>query len=139
MGPETLSLEWQTLQNQFDSYEKYSLIIKLVAVLLTAIALLTQLPVLFAIALIGVLWLQDGIWKTFQGRFEQRLLQIEAEIRESGATTDCQFNSAYQAKANSGGALIAEYIKQSLRPTVMFPYVVLEALVVAAGVYHSFY
>lgn len=139
MAPEKLSLEWQTLQNQFDSYEKYSLVVKLVAVLLTALALLTQLPVLIAMALLGVLWLQDGIWKTFQGRFEQRLLQIEAEIRESGTTTDCQFNSAYQAQAKSGGALIAEYIKQSLRPTVMFPYIVLEGLVVVVAVYQSFY
>ncbi|TPV54346.1 hypothetical protein FJ444_19370 [Aestuariibacter sp. GS-14] len=133
MTQEKLSLEWQTLQNQFDSYEKYSLMIKLSAVLLTAIALLTQLPTLIAMALIGVLWLQDGIWKTFQGRFEQRLLAIEAEIRALGATTDCQFNSAYLAQANSGGALIAEYVKQSLRPTVMYPYVALEALIIVAA------
>ena len=74
MTQEKLSLEWQTLQNQFDSYEKYSLMIKLAAVLLTAIAMLTQLPILIAMALIGVLWLQDGIWKTFQWRFGRDLL-----------------------------------------------------------------
>jgi hypothetical protein len=39
MTTDYLSLEWQTLQNQFDSYEKYSLIIKLAAIFTTALAL----------------------------------------------------------------------------------------------------
>lgn len=132
MTTDYLSLEWQTLQNQFDSYEKYSLIIKLVAIFTTALALGFEFNLLVTVLIVGVFWLQDGIWKTFQGRFETRLLAIEAALAANHNETGCQFNQQYQQSANSGLGLITEYLKQSLRPTVMYPYVVLLGLTLSS-------
>ena len=128
MATDYLSLEWQTLQNQFDSYEKYSLLIKLVAIFTTAFALGFEFNLLVPVLIVGVFWLQDGIWKTFQGRFETRLLIVEAALAANHNETGCQFNQQYQQIANSGMGLIKEYLKQCLRPTVMYPYVVLLGL-----------
>lgn len=128
MSTDYLSLEWQTLQNQFDSYEKYSLIIKLAAIFTTALALGFGFPALVTMLVVCVFWLQDAIWKTFQGRFESRLLAIEAAIADNHNEAGCQFNQAYQQQAYHGVALILEYLKQALRPTVMYPYIVLLAI-----------
>ncbi|GGF59774.1 hypothetical protein [Alteromonas lipolytica] len=125
MTTDYLSLEWQTLQNQYDSYEKYSLIIKLVAIVITISGMGLSFEVPVMLAGIAVLWLQDGIWKTFQGRFETRLLAIEAALAANHNQPGCQFNQAYQQNANGGLSLIIEYLKQALRPTVMYPYAVL--------------
>lgn len=125
MTTEFLSLEWQTLQNQYDSYEKYSLVIKLMAVLITALSIGLNFSLILPVLAVGVLWLQDGIWKTFQGRFEIRLLAIEAALAANHNEAGCQFNQHYQASANSGAGLVLEYVKQALRPTVMYPYIVL--------------
>ena len=132
MTTDYLSLEWQTLQNQFDSYEKYSLLIKLVAIFTTAFALGFEFNLLVPVLMVGVFWLQDGIWKTFQGRFETRLLIVEAALAANHNETGCQFNQQYQQIANSGIGLIKEYLKQCLRPTVMYPYVVLLGLTLSS-------
>ena len=132
MATDYLSLEWQTLQNQFDSYEKYSLLIKLVAIFTTSFALGFEFNLLVPVLMVGVFWLQDGIWKTFQGRFETRLLIVEAALAANHNETGCQFNQQYQQIANSGIALIKEYLKQCLRPTVMYPYVVLLGLTLSS-------
>ena len=132
MATDYLSLEWQTLQNQFDSYEKYSLLIKLVAIFTTAFALGFEFNLIVPVLMVGVFWLQDGIWKTFQGRFETRLLIVEAALAANHNETGCQFNQQYQQTANSGLGLIKEYLKQCLRPTVMYPYVVLLGLTLSA-------
>ena len=132
MATDYLSLEWQTLQNQFDSYEKYSLLIKLVAIFTTAFALGFEFNLLVPVLMVAVFWLQDGIWKTFQARFETRLLIVEAALAANHTETGCQFNQQYQQTANSGIGLIKEYLKQCLRPTVMYPYVVLLGLTLSS-------
>ena len=132
MATDYLSLEWQTLQNQFDSYEKYSLLIKLVAIFTTSFALGFEFNLFVPVLMVGVFWLQDGIWKTFQGRFESRLLIVEAALAANHNETGCQFNQQYQQIANSGVDLIKEYLKQCLRPTVMYPYVVLLGLTLSS-------
>jgi hypothetical protein len=78
--------------------------------------------------MVCVFWLQDSIWKTFQGRFENRLLAIEAAIADNHNEAGCQFNQAYQQQAYHGVGLILEYLRQALRPTVMYPYIVLLAI-----------
>ena len=125
--------EWCLLQNQFDSYEKYSLIIKLfsVTVLVTTLQI-SSVSVLIIIVLL-TLWLQDAIWKTFQARIETRLLQIESLITNSAASIEaveaaCQFNSEYQKQRPGSTGLVMEYFRQALRPTVAFPHVVLVIL-----------
>ena len=127
---DNLANEWCLLQNQFDSYEKYSLIIKLSAIgLLSTAYFLNNLSV-FVLLIILVLWLQDSIWKTFQSRIEIRLLQIEKHIsceeqNNNDKNKAFQFNSLYLLNRPTSIGLIKEYLLQSIRPTVAFPYIVL--------------
>lgn len=120
--------EWTLMQNQFDSYEKCSLAIKLVSVLVVVgcygFGLLGWPSLMFVL----VLWLQDAIWKTFQSRIEQRLLVLEQYLSKEapdGAFEAFQFNRAFQRTGVSTQDLIKEYLAQALRPTVAYPYGVL--------------
>lgn len=138
-----LASEWSLLQNQFDSYEKYSLLIKLASVLIVSWAYMADTLDYFLVFLILVLWVQDAIWKTFQGRIEVRLLQLESclqKVQKREGSEDAadnleslayQFNSVYQRERPSQIGLIVEYGAQAIRPTVAFPYVAL----LAASVY----
>ena len=121
-GSET---EWCLLQNQFDSYEKHSLYIKLISIIVLLIAKMSSAPSLFIVPLLAVLWLQDVIWNTFQSRIEARLLQVEKCISEKSERGMFQFNSAFQKARLRGLSLINEYIRQSIRPTIAFPHVAL--------------
>ena len=135
MNVSKLENEWALLQNQFDSYEKYSLLIKLINVgLLTTAYLLNSLSV-FIMLLLLVLWGQDAIWKTFQSRIETRLLTIEQSIISGANEGGYQFNSQYQKNSLTGLSLIAEYFRQAIRPTVAFPHVVLLLMVFVDLVY----
>ncbi|WP_199611169.1 hypothetical protein [Flocculibacter collagenilyticus] len=125
MEQEALQKEWSLLQNQFDSYEKYSLMIKLLSIsVLTAMYITHSLSV-FSLLLLGIIWGQDAIWKTFQSRIEPRLLQIESSLVNCTDQTAFQFNSEYQKSASTGLGLIGEYCRQAIRPTIAFPHVVL--------------
>lgn len=123
--------EWCVLQNQFDSYEKHSLFIKLLSIVVMLVAEVSGVIGIPIALILVVLWLQDAIWKTFQSRLEPRLFQIEKTIsdesNESNESNEsvCQFNSEYHKIRLSGLALIIEYARQSIRPTVAFPHVVL--------------
>ncbi len=122
--------EWTLLQNQYDSYEKHSLYIKLVSILILVFSEITDTNNILIFGILLVLWLQDSIWKTFQSRIEPRLFQIEKNIRERVEDNEFQFNSEYQAIESSGLGKIGEYLKQAMRPTVAFPHVVLISLFV---------
>jgi hypothetical protein len=133
METKEFKTEWCLLQNQFDSYEKHSLQIKLLSVMVLLAAEMSDLNTLFTGLLLMVLWLQDAIWKTFQSRIESRLLQLEKYISEGSEESPFQFNSEYHKVRLRGGALISEYLRQSIRPTVAFPYVVLIVILVGRG------
>ncbi len=60
-----LANEWSLLQSQFDSYEKYSLIIQLVAIALLSVAYLLNSLCFFILHILLILWGQDAICKTF--------------------------------------------------------------------------
>jgi hypothetical protein len=117
--------EWCLLQNQFDSYEKHSLYIKLLSIIVLLLAEISNVMSILVVLVLMVLWLQDAIWKTFQSRIEPRLLQIEKYISEESEESAFQFNSEYHSVRLSGLSLINEYIRQSIRPTVAFPHIVL--------------
>jgi hypothetical protein len=125
MNKNTQVEEWKSLQEQFDSYEKYSLWIKLFAIGVLVYGFANQCLGVFTGIVMLVLWLQDAIWKTYQGRFEDRLLTIETEISEKSEAPGCQFNRTFLQSRLSGAALIKEYIHQGVRPTVAYPYLVL--------------
>ena len=117
--------EWCLLQNQFDSYEKHSLYIKLLSVIVFLTSAVSDVNSIYIVLALAILWLQDGIWKTFQSRIEPRLLHIEKYISEKSEESPFQFNSEYQTVRLTGLALINEYICQSIRPTVAFPHIAL--------------
>lgn len=124
----TTEQEWVTLQNQQDSYEKYSLLIKLLHVfvifqLLIFPSNLTILPIISAI-----LWVQDAIWKTFQNRISERLVKLEAAIAGEDHSIGMQFNRDWLESRQSGLGLIKEYALQMLRPTMIFPHALLFSL-----------
>ena len=125
METEKFQTEWCLLQNQFDSYEKYSLHIKLLSVIVLLAAEISGVISIFIVLVLVVLWFQDAIWKTFQSRIEARLLQIETYILEKSVGSEFQFNSEYYKARLRGVSLIKEYFTQSIRPTVAFPHIVL--------------
>jgi len=129
-----LLVEWVTLQNQFDAFEKCSLAIKLVAILVTALLIFKVENPFIIVLLNGVFWTQDAIWKTVQSRFADRLLIIEGELLNSASNDHIQFNTAWAAKPRGFTVLVMEYFGHSVKPTVAFPHCVL----VCVGVYMSF-
>ena len=130
MQTSDLANEWSLLQNQFDSYEKYSLLIKLTSIVILFIAYCTHHLDFFVFILLLVLWLQDAIWKTFQARIENRLLQLEENLSgeqslERADGKAYQFNSAYIKNRPDNLGLIKEYFYQAIRPTIAYPHVIL--------------
>lgn len=130
-----LQSEWSLLQNQYDSYEKFSLLIKLFNIGLLSAAYMLSALNLFVLCLLLVLWLQDAIWKTYQSRIEMRLLQVESylsseELQQLNEDKACQFNSDFKQNRNTGMGLIREYLKQAIRPTIAFPHVILCLLLI---------
>jgi hypothetical protein len=122
--------EWLLLQNQFDSYEKYSLLIKLANTAILCAVYITNRPGIFVVFLLLALWLQDAIWKTFQSRIEARLLKIEACMVSDGDPKPYQFNSDFLKNRPGNSALVGEYLRQALRPTVAFPHALLVLMLV---------
>ena len=125
MNKDALRTEWCLQQNQFDSYEKHSLYIKLTSIILFAAVLMSNTVNIFIALFLAVLWLQDGIWKTFQARIEHRLLLLEKAILEGSEVVAFQYNTAFTNARLNGLPLIIEYVCQSIRPTVAFPHLVL--------------
>jgi hypothetical protein len=135
--PHILQSEWITLQNQFDSYEKCSLVIKLFNILVCCILVFVLDTKLWPLAVVAILWLQDGIWKTFQNRIGRRLEVVERAIQgnpnhtpDNPSHMGMQFNLAWNQSRPHAVGLVSEYIKQALKPTVAYPHVVLMALVI---------
>ncbi|PHQ55784.1 MAG: hypothetical protein COA29_04760 [Porticoccus sp.] len=126
--------EWCLLQNQFESYEKHSLYIKLSSILMLFLSEIFSVSMTSRFLVLLVLWLQDAIWKTFQSRIEPRLLKIEKNIREKTEGSEFQFNKEYQLVETSGLSKILEYAKQAIRPTVAFPHIVLMIILVGCSV-----
>ena len=121
-----LENEWKILHSDIERYERHSLYIKLTAVLVSLITIVMNVNVIFSVLLILVLWLQDGIWKTFQSRLLVRIIILEAQIKESTDPTDgFQLYSQWEAQRQGVAGLIKEYVRNSLKPTVSYPYVVL--------------
>lgn len=129
-----LSDEWKVLQQAYDQYEYYSLMIKLFTVAMVLIALVFSIKPIFSLALLIVLWGQDAIWKTFQMRIENRLLIVETGLAEqsqdqtSAHATSIkafQFNREFAQNRQGFIGLLAEYVKNMCRPTIAYPYILL--------------
>jgi hypothetical protein len=133
MTTSNFASEWSLLQKQFDSYEQYSLLIKLSSIGVLAAAYFTNQLSVFVLLLLLTIWLQDAIWKTFQARIDARLLQLEDYLSNEHTLENrdgiaFQFNSQYAQNRPGSIGLLKEYLGQSLRPTVAFPHIVLIAI-----------
>ena len=135
METQRYEAEWCLLQNQFESYEKHSLYIKLSSILGLFLALSFSVAAIPTCFILGVLWIQDAILKTFQSRIEPRLLRIEKSIQEKAQSCPFQFNTDYLLAETKGLSKIQEYAKQAVRPTVAFPHVVLIAIMLATAIF----
>ena len=127
MSEQLLSLEWTTLQNNHESHERGALLIKLAAVALFVVAMLTGLDDLVLDALLLVLWFQESMLKTWQARLSQRLLELEALFARGPQDGDLAFqlHSRWQAQRPPLSGLLLEYCRSAARPTVAFPYALL--------------
>ena len=126
-----LNEEWKTLHQDFERYDRYSLLIKLTAVLSSLIIIGLAINLAIAVIFILVIWLQEGIWRTVQARTAERLLTLEKLIKSDDQKAAMQFYSNWETTRHSTVGLIKEYLLNALRPTVAYPYIVLLGLLIA--------
>ena len=129
--------EWAILQNNYERYESGALIVKLVAVVLFFAGFALEMGIWLVCAVVLVLWLQEGIFKTYQARLGERLLELErlhsADTADGPGDKAFQLHTAWLARRKGTAGLLAEYALSACRPTVAFPYVVLIVLVLTMG------
>ena len=131
-----LAQEWNTLQNNIEQYEKSGLLIKLTGVVLCAVGLTLGHHAIVVSILIGVLWIQEGIFRTFQSRLVERILRIEQLIKQDmpNERTAYQLYSEWLTGRAGTVGLVKEYALSMSRPTVAFPYVVLILMNLASSI-----
>jgi hypothetical protein len=130
-SPTPLSKQWQVLHNNYESYEQYALIIKLITVSLTALSMILALNVIFTFFIIAILWLQEAIWKTYQSRLSDVIIKLENDSKDA-----YPLYSQWQENRPNTAKLVNSYISNALKPTVAFPYAPLMVIVL---VFHSWY
>jgi hypothetical protein len=124
--------EWTTLQNNYEQYERTALTIKLIAILLWVAGLIFDFAFIAGVATI-LLWVQEGILRTYQFRLGARLLRVEALLMQPDSTSlPFQLHSEWLANRQGVAGLFAEYATNSVKPTVAFPYAALLLLGVLA-------
>ena len=125
-----LQQEWNTLQNNIERYEHSALWLKLAAIVLTLNAG-SLLPWLVP-ALLLLLWLQEGVFRTSQARLGERIVLVEQMLAagEADGGKACQLHSQWLAQRPGTVGLLLEYARSALRPTVAFPYPLLLVLAV---------
>ena len=137
-----LESEWGVLHADNEKYERYALIIKLCAIIVSVLFVMFSFNILFSAFVIIVLWGQEAIWKTFQSRLCDRLLLVEKAVKSyseqsysKNVSSDIlpdafQLYSEWVKNKPAMSGLIVEYIRQGLKPTVIYPYGVLLVLVI---------
>ena len=125
-----LGQEWTTLQNNYEQYERSSLLIKLAAVFFSLLGLMFDFPALYLVAMLLILWLMEGIFRTSQARLGTRLFQLEELMRQNPLPESAayQLHTTWMASRPGTLGLIGEYLTNAARPTVAFPYAVLVIL-----------
>jgi hypothetical protein len=127
--------EWQTLQANHEQHERNALAIKLVCVGLVVSGLAAEIGPIWLAVLVILLWLQEGIVKTYQARIGDRLLIVEAQLQlAEPALAAMQLHTTWAASRPGTAGLITGYLLSACRPTVAFPYLPM----LLAGVIHTF-
>ena len=126
-----LQNEWVIIHGDIEKYEKFSLTIKLFSVLVSALLIAYVVDKWVAVVLILILWLQDGIWKTFQKRLEIRIVYIEQKLQNKTDKNSLAFQlySQWEDKRQGVAELIKEYLINAAKPTVAYPYALLALLI----------
>ena len=122
--------QWHTLHDSIESYEQYALIIKLVSITLTVVSFTSSLTTLLTFFFLSILWFQEGIWKTYQARLNDAIINLESLREEnkfdkeenSASINNLPLYSQWQKIRPGSVKLIKEYINNALKPTVVFPY-----------------
>jgi len=137
-----LTKEWQELHNSIESYEHFSLLIKLLAISLTVLVITFTKTNHLTLLVLAILWLQEGIWRTYQARTTSRIVLIERylppikendnSLTDENNTVAFQFYSQWNENRAGSVALIKEYIQNSIKPTVIYPYVPLMVIALIA-------
>jgi hypothetical protein len=118
-----LGLEWQTLQNNHEQHERNALFIKLSSLAFGLTGLTAGIALGWIALIIVLLWVLEGIFKTYQTRLADRLLQVESLLaQEAPAQPPMQLSTDWMARRPGGAGLIVEYALSACRPTVAFPY-----------------
>jgi len=124
--PMSLQQEWELLHQDHERYDRSALFIKLAAIICCLLSLAYQLPLLLGILFVLTLWLQEGIWRTFQSRIADRLLSVENGLNtKEDVPAAFQLYTRWEKDRPSTTGLIKSYISNSVRPTVAFPYIIL--------------
>ena len=131
---EALQQEWQTLHTSCDRSEALALGIKLLAVMICLATIFVPQSSLYISVILAVLWLQEAIWKTFQGRTEQRLLAIEKAWADNDNSSALCFYSHWTESRSGVMTLLKEYLSNAVRPTIAYPYSVL--IVISLAVHY---
>jgi len=136
---DALQREWEILHHDHERYEPFALVIKLFAVVIVLSCWVFAVDAVLTITFVLALWLQEGIWKTYQARLGARLLLLEKMLREPGntATRPYQLYSTWSAQPKNTATMFAEYVSNAIRPTVAYPYAVLILLTVGAEMFSS--
>jgi len=123
--------EWGVLHGDIEKYEKFSLVIKLFSVFISVFSVAFVANGWIVMTVIFVLWLQDGIWKTFQKRLETRIVFIERKLKNEPDKDYMAFQlySQWEGKRQGVVGLLKEYLLNSIKPTVAYPYAFLVLLV----------
>ncbi len=120
--------QWQILHICHENYEQYALIIKLFAIACTVVAISLSVSLLLSLFLLSIVWLQEAIWKTYQSRLAQAIMLIEEKMTCKDAEDNNKLEQPYllytqwQLKRPNNKQLIKEYIVNSIKPTVIYPY-----------------
>lgn len=120
--------EWSVLQKLYERYEFSALAIKLTAVVLFFAGIVIELHGIWLMLLLAVLWLQEGIFKTYQARLGTRLLALEQGLAAGEPIRVFALHSDWLAQRKGLIGQLREYLGSTVRPTVAFPYLVLLVL-----------
>ena len=90
-----LSHEWTTLQNNYEQAERNALLVKLVAVVLCAGGYALGVPYELIGGTAALLWVQESLCRTFQARLGERIVRVEALVKNAApaAKTDADFRN----------------------------------------------
>ncbi|MBC3764587.1 hypothetical protein [Neptunicella marina] len=118
-----LEREWLLLQQQYESYERLSLSIKVVAVIVTA--LLYGFQIAYGAIFVVLLLLIDCMLKTFQQRLESRLLTVEQFIQNNSQQGGFRLYLEWQNQPRGLSVLLHQYLRAAVRPTQAVIYLLL--------------